>query len=58
MSDKKDGKAQDKAPQMGGMAGDAQRKMRVTPAYRQYQIMKMENGEKPVSLEDFIAGKK
>lgn len=45
-------------PKMGGMAGDAQTKTRVLPAYRDYQQQKMSDGHKPVSLEDYIAGKR
>lgn len=43
---------------MGGMAGDAQAKTRVLPAYRDYQLQKMSDGHKPVSLEDYLAGKR
>lgn len=45
-------------PALGGMSGDAQQKTRVLPAYREYQMQKMSDGHKPVSLEDYLAGKR
>lgn len=45
-------------PQMGGMAGQAQKTLTQTPDYRAYQIAKQENGEAPVSLESFMKGER
>lgn len=45
-------------PQLGGMAGQAQKTMEVTPQYRSYQLAKQENGEAPVSLEAFLRGER
>lgn len=45
-------------PQLGGMSGDAQKKVRLLPSYRDYQLQKMSDGGKPVPLKDFIGGKR
>lgn len=54
----KDNKASPGTLQLTGAAGDAQKKTRSVPAYRDYQIKKAEAGEKPVSLEDWMSGKR
>jgi len=45
-------------PQLGGMAGEAQKKLTQVPDYRAYQLAKQENGEAPVSLESFMKGER
>jgi hypothetical protein len=45
-------------PQLGGMAGTAQKTMAVTPEYRAYQLAKQESGQAPVSLESFMKGER
>ena len=54
----KDKKPAPPPQKMGGMAGDAQTKTRVLPAYRDYQQQKMSDGHKPVTLEEYLAGKR
>ncbi|CAB4140631.1 hypothetical protein UFOVP669_53 [uncultured Caudovirales phage] len=47
------------APIGTGMAGEAKKTLgEVMPAYRDYQMLKMTNGEKPVSIEEFKKGKR
>jgi hypothetical protein len=47
------------SPSLGsGMAEDAKKKVRVTPAYKEYQMMKYSSGEKPVSMDDWLKGKR
>jgi hypothetical protein len=45
-------------PELGGMAGQAQKTLAVTPEYRAYQLAKQENGQAPVSLESFMKGER
>jgi len=45
-------------PQLGGMAGQAQKTMEVTPQYRSYQLAKQESGQAPVSLEAYLRGER
>lgn len=47
------------APIGTGMAGEAKETLgKIMPAYRDYQMLKMSNGEKPVSIEEFKKGKR
>jgi hypothetical protein len=47
------------SPSLGsGMAEDAKKKTRVGPAYKDYQMTKYSAGEKPVSLDDWLKGKR
>lgn len=43
-------------PMGSGMAQQAADKLQTVPQYREYQLSKMEMGEKPVSLEEFMKG--
>lgn len=39
-----------------GIAQSAADKLQTVPEYRAYQLSKMEAGEKPVTLEEFMKG--
>lgn len=47
------------APTGSGMVGQTKKLLGdVMPAYNDYRMLKMSNGEKPVSLEEFKKGKR
>lgn len=53
--------ADDKKPdaRLGtGAAENARKDLRAMPAYKNYQMLKLGNGEKPVSYEDWKKGKR
>lgn len=41
-----------------GAAEEARKTLRAMPAYKDYQMMKMSNGEKPVSFDEWKKGKR
>lgn len=41
-----------------GAAEDARKTVRAMPAYRDYQMLKTSNGEKPVSFDEWKKGKR
>lgn len=43
-------------PLGSGMAQDAADKSQAVPEYRAYQVAKMEAGEQPVTLQEFMKG--
>jgi len=51
-------KKADSMPLGSGMAEDARKKLRVGPAYKDYQMQKYAAGEKPVTMDDWLKGKR
>jgi hypothetical protein len=47
------GQAPQQAPQMGGMAGDAQLDLRLRPLYLQYQISQQSGGQEAMPYEQW-----
>jgi hypothetical protein len=58
MSDDKKSAPKNDARLGTGAAESARKDLRAMPAYRDYQMLKMSNGEKPVTYEEWKAGKR
>lgn len=47
-----------KPPTGSGMVDKAAKDMQAVPGYREYQMQKMSAGEQPVTLEQFMRGRR